>query len=116
LFSENRTYPFVVGVVPFPFYILVVPILMICSYHRHHLFCNDGYGAKDLVVEQRSPWWIHDIDESCKFWDAQFKSCDNWRGLGILTMMEFKSMASKGQVYGNVTIKHMTFVSSLSCN
>jgi hypothetical protein len=31
-------------------------------------------------------------------------------------MMEFKSVASKGQVYGNVTIKHMRFFSSLSCN
>jgi hypothetical protein len=36
--------------VPFPLCIVVVPILMICSHHSHHLFCNDGYGAKDLVV------------------------------------------------------------------
>jgi hypothetical protein len=27
--------------------------------------------------KQRSPWWIHDIDESCKFWDARVKSYDN---------------------------------------
>jgi hypothetical protein len=31
-------------------------------------------------------------------------------------MMEFDIVASKGQVYGNVTIKDMSFFSSLSCN